>query len=187
MRRSRRLHRSAAKRRIAGRLVTVIVMLALGAALFVMLPPRFGGRTTYVVVSGHSMEPTMHLGDLAIIRKEASYRVGDVVAYRVPGHAFDAGAVVIHRIVAGDARRGFTTRGDNNNYNDPWHPRPGDMLGVRFARVPGAGVALGRLRGPLPLAGFAGIAATLAAFEALKPRRRPSPRRAFAPVSPGAM
>lgn len=138
---------------------------------------------TYVIVSGHSMEPTMHLGDLAVLRSAAHYRIGEVIAYRVPGHAFDAGAVVIHRIVGGSSRTGFTTRGDNNGYNDPWHPRPADAIGERVGRVPSIGVAFSHLHGPLPLAGFAGVVGTLAAFEILEPRRRARSRRPFAPTA----
>jgi signal peptidase I len=177
MRRDRRRERAAAARRRVKRWLTVLSLVAFAAGGFAALPRQLGGRMTYVIVSGHSMEPTMHLGDLAVIRSAARYRIGEVIAYRVPGHAFDSGAVVIHRIVGGNAHTGFTTRGDNNNYNDPWHPHPTDALGTRVARVPGVGVAFSHLRGPLPLAAFAGLLGMIAAFEVAKPtradRRRP--------------
>jgi signal peptidase len=139
------------------------VLLALFAVtMFVTWPQTLGGRIAYVMVSGHSMEPTMHLGDLAVIRSGSSYHRGEIVAYRVPKGQVGEGALVIHRIVGGDARRGFVTRGDNNDYVDPWRPHPGDIVGTRFALLPRAASLFERLRGPLPLAGFAAVAAVVA-------------------------
>lgn len=184
MRRERRLRRAAALRRLGRWGVVLVGTLLFAATVFVMLPQQLGGRDTYVMVAGHSMEPTMHLGDLAVIRTEARYDIGDVIAYRVPGHAFDAGAIVIHRIVGGTARTGFTTRGDNNSYNDPWHPRPKDALGARVARVPGVGIVLSQLRGPVPLAAFAAFMAVICGFELVRPRPRLVRRgRRLAPTS----
>jgi signal peptidase len=184
MRRERRLRRTEALRRLRRWGFFLVGALAFAATVFLMLPQQLGGRDTYVIVSGHSMEPTMHNGDLAVIRTESEYHVGDVIAYRVPGHAFDSGAVVIHRIVGGTARTGFTTRGDNNGYNDPWHPRPQDAWGARVARVPSVGVVFSHLRGPAPLAAFAALMAVVAGFEVVRPQGRTGRRgRRLAPTS----
>jgi len=147
--------------------------VAVAAALFVTWPQSLGGRVSYLMVSGHSMEPTMHVGDLAVIRGESEYRTGEIVAYRVPKGEVGAGAVVIHRIVSGNGRTGFTTRGDNNRYNDSWHPRAADIIGARWTLIPGAGSTFSQLRGPLPLAAFAALLTMLASYELLRPRRKP--------------
>src|SRR5262245_42117953 len=171
MRRDRRLQRAQKRRRVR-RWITILGLAALAGGFVAMLPAQLGGRTTYLIVSGHSMEPTMRLGDLAVIRPAARYGVGDVIAYRVPGHSFEAGAVVIHRIVGGTNRGGFTTRGDHNGYDDPWHPRARDAIGSPVVHVPGVGQVFSRLRGPLPLAAFAGLIGALAAFELATPAGR---------------
>ena len=150
----------------------IAAFVALASALFVTWPQSLGGRVAYVMVSGHSMEPTMHLGDLVILRAQSAYHVGEIVAYHVPAGEVGAGATVIHRIVGGNARTGFTTRGDHNTYTDPWHPHTTDIVGTRWTLVPGAGNTFARLRGPLPLATFAAIMAALASYELLKPRPR---------------
>lgn len=114
-------------------------------------PQTLGGRMTYVRVDGHSMDPTFHMGDLAIVRKQSSYAVGDPVAYRIPKGEFGAGAIVIHRLIGGDGAHGYVTKGDNRTVVDEWHPHTGDVVGrVRYA-VPGAGTTFARLSQPVYL------------------------------------
>jgi len=124
------------------------------------------------------MEPTLHLGDLVVIRSQSHYHRGEVIAYHVPPGQVGAGVTVIHRIVGGDEHKGFVTRGDNNHYNDPWRPGAAQIVGIRWGRIPGAANLFSRLRGPLPLAAFAAALTMLAAAELLKPRRG---RRAATP------
>jgi signal peptidase I len=157
------------------RAVELAALLVLGAVLFVTWPQPLGGRVAYIMVSGHSMEPTLHLGDLAVIRADSSYHVGEIIAYRVPNGQVGAGVTVIHRIVGGNPQTGFITRGDNNHYDDPWHHHPTEIVGARWALIPGAANALSRLRGPLPLAAFAALLTILAAHELFKQRDRPEP------------
>ena len=101
--------------------------LAIGALLvgwFVLFGPiAFGGSASYEVVTGHSMEPLLHTGDLVITQSAGSYARGDLIAFHVPGGQPGAGTVVIHRIVSGDGATGWTTKGDNNPKPDVWHPK----------------------------------------------------------------
>jgi signal peptidase I len=115
-------------------------------------PPMLGGPVNYIIVSGNSMEPTLHPGDLVLVRTSSSYRVGDVVAFRIPEGQAGAGALVIHRIVGRSAREGFVLQGDNKSSPDLWRPRPEDVVGRRWLRVPRLGLWLTVLRHPLVLA-----------------------------------
>jgi signal peptidase I len=63
-----------------------------------------------------------------------------------------AGAQVIHRIIGGDAQRGFLVQGDNRTAPDVWRPKPADIVGVKTLRIPQAVVVLQYLRSPLLLA-----------------------------------
>src|SRR5438477_6166831 len=85
----------------------------LAVLLWFCLPQSLGGRAGWVLVSGTSMLPHLHTGDLVLVEHESSYHVGEVIAYRVPKGQVGAGHVVIHRIVGGNGRTGWRTKGDN--------------------------------------------------------------------------
>lgn len=127
----------------------VALALAVAAVAFGAWPRSFGGPVSYVKVSGTSMAPRLHTGDLVVMRSHPGYRRGEVIAYRIPAGEFGAGHVVVHRIVGGDGTRGFVTRGDNRTVADPWHPRTGDVLGSEWFPLARAGVVLDFLRAPV--------------------------------------
>lgn len=144
-----------ALRRIRGALLWALV-LAIVVVWTVALRPQFlGGPTAVVLVSGTSMEPSLHTGDLVLVHRRPSYRVGDVVAYRVPRGNVGEGQVVIHRIVGGTAESGFVVRGDNRGTDDQWRPKPADIVGTHWADVPTGKPVLAALRSPIGLAALA--------------------------------
>lgn len=156
-------------RRILG--ATVLVAAVVAWALL-LRPTALGGPATYVVVSGTSMEPTLHTGDLVVLRAHDSYGVGDLVTYPVPEGAPGAGDLVIHRIVGGSAEGGFTTQGDNRRQADDWHPTAEQVRGREWFTVPGAGTVLTRFTDPPLLAALAGGVAVVVVL-----LRSPSARR----------
>jgi signal peptidase I len=165
------------------------VVAALAWAL-VLRPQALGGPAGYVMVRGISMNPTYRTGDLVVTRPEPSYRRGDVVAYRVPKGEVGEGIVVIHRIVGGSARDGYVLQGDNNDSPDDWRPKRADVLGRAWLLLPRAGLVLGWLHAPLPLASLAaGVAIAMVLVpaggeEAVRPSRGPRRRRAGARPDP---
>ncbi|HZT66156.1 MAG TPA: signal peptidase I [Acidimicrobiales bacterium] len=160
-------------RRRWSRVASALVALAVVAGLAVIWPRSFGGAVSYVKVSGTSMLPTFKRGDLVVLRSHADYRVGDVVAYRIPQGDFAAGHVVIHRIVGGSASAGFITRGDNRRTADQWHPRLADILGRQWFVVSGAGNWFSYFRQPLRLGALCGgLTFVLMAWGAWLPERR---------------
>ena len=114
-------------------------------------PQTLGGNAGYVLVSGKSMEPHYHTGDLVLVLRQPSYHVGDIVAYRVPQGDAMAGAQVIHRIIGGDGAHGFVVQGDNRTAPDVWRPKTSDVVGAKVLRVPNAVVLLQYLRSPILL------------------------------------
>ncbi|CAB4798084.1 MAG: signal peptidase I [Actinobacteria bacterium] len=128
-----------------------------------------GGRTNYIVVSGHSMEPMLHTGDLAVARSQDSYRTGDLIVVNVLGGS------VIHRIVDGSAEAGWHTKGDNNSWVDPWVVHPNEVVGRYAIQINGFANALLWVRTkPLQF----GAACALITLLPYLPRRR----RRIAPV-----
>ena len=133
--------------RIASWLATALML----GLLWFVWPQSFHGSVAYVGVNGHSMDGTYVDGDLIVVRKLASYRVGDIVTYKIPRGEFGAGANVIHRIKGGTGLTGFTTQGDNKRLPDPWHPLTQDVLGKSELRIPGGAHYFLALSRPVPL------------------------------------
>jgi signal peptidase len=137
--------------------VTGFVVTLLLVGIFMLWPQTFGGAVSYVMVSGTSMEPGLHTGDLVVTRVQSHYEVGDTVAFRIRDGEPGEGNVVIHRLVAGNEVDGFETQGDNRNYRDPWRPTRDDILGQRWVMIPGIGANIALLRAPIPLGALCGL------------------------------
>jgi signal peptidase len=130
---------------IAAQLAVVAALLWFG------LPQGLGGRAGWVMVSGTSMLPRYHTGDLVLVEHQSSYHVGQVVAYRVPKGEAGAGHVVIHRLIGGNGRTGWRVKGDNRAAPDFWRPTNHDVIGAKLLRIPDAWFVLRFLHSPLLL------------------------------------
>ena len=150
------MRRAARVRKRRKQLVSLVFCAAvLGSWWNTIRPVPLGGPMGYVLVRGVSMLPTFHTGDLVLTRREPSYHTGEIVAYHVPKGDFGSGTVVIHRIAGGSAQNGFTMKGDNNAFEDDWHPKPADIVGRAWLHIDRAGSWMAALRAPLPLAAAA--------------------------------
>lgn len=135
------------------------------------LPVQWGGHASFIVVRGDSMLPTYVNGDLVIVRESDNYRIGDVVAYRVPEFDLGAGTVILHRIVDDRGDGGFVLKGDNNDDLDTWQPGKDDTVGRAAMSVPRLGRVLAFMRSPGLLASL-GFSVTFAVLvTSPKPRR----------------
>lgn len=143
-------------RRAAGVLSWVLVLALVVVWAVELRPQVLGGPTAIVVVAGTSMQPKLKTGDLVVVHRRDAYRVGDVIAYRVPKGNTGAGSVVIHRIVGGSGEQGFVLRGDNRKTDDMWRPKHGDVVGSQWVALPTHGRVLRIIASPF---GFATLAA----------------------------
>jgi signal peptidase I len=141
--------------------VAVLAMIAVGVFA--------SGRASIVVTHGVSMNPVYHQGDLVMVARSPSYRVGEIVAYRLPGQDL----VVLHRIIGGNAR-GFVMKGDNNQSTDVTEPTARQVVGHAVVHVPDGGAWLQALTGPtaLGLISFGLIAANATAQAQSRRKRR---------------
>jgi signal peptidase len=145
--------------------VTEIVVIMLGIGFLIFGRAGFAGSPiSYVVVSGHSMEPTFHTGDVVVLRSAARYHRGQVLGYTIPSGGPGAGLIVIHRVIGGDARSGYVMRGDNKRYADPWRPRPEDVVGHELFMIPKVGLAIRFIRSPIGYAAVAGLITVMIAL-----------------------
>ena len=114
--------------------IIVVVLVAFG--LYQGLGAVLQTPMPMVSVVSSSMEPTLHIGDLAITAK-ADYKVGDIAIY------LRGKITIIHRII--EVRPdGYVFRGDNNPGPDP-------------AVVPKANV-IGKVQFAIPLLGYPRLA-----------------------------
>jgi signal peptidase I len=135
-----------------------VLVAAIVVFWFVALRPQaLGGPAGFAVVSGDSMLPKMHTGDLVIVHSRDSYRKGDVIAYKVPKGEAAEGAQIIHRIVGGNAREGFVVQGDNRTAPDIWHPKPKDVVGSVWLHAPRLGRVVAWIHTPIVLAALAAL------------------------------
>lgn len=134
-----------------------VVALGLLAFVWIQLAPhQLGGRSDYVVTNGISMQPRFHTGDLAIVRAEPSYHVGEIVAY----HSSLLNTTILHRIVAiKDGHYSF--KGDNNNYLDPEQPTKSQLIGALWLHVPAAGSQFREIGSPVVVGLLVALAALL--------------------------
>jgi signal peptidase len=164
------------------------IVAATVAVLFLVWPQSLGGKVAYVKVDGHSMDPTFHMGELALVQRQSTYRLGDPVAYRIPKGEFGAGALVIHRLVGGDGVHGYVTKGDNRNIVDEWHPKDSDVVGRVRYDIPRAGNLLGELTRPVYIGALVGGLTVLVMLwpdkESRRRRRTPGRHAATEPIEP---
>ncbi|MGA2110757.1 MAG: signal peptidase I [Anaerolineales bacterium] len=156
-------------RRWYGIVLGACCLVLLVAAWLVFAPVPFGGQSSYVIVTGNSMDPMYPPGDLVIVREEPHYQVGDVVAY------FDGqlNRYVIHRIVAQDGNR-FTLKGDHNGWTDSDQPLASQIIGRAWIQLPGLGPGVQAVRTPLAMALLAVLVGVLlvTALRASPPRKQ---------------
>jgi signal peptidase I len=152
-------------------LASTLGIIVLGFLWFYFAPAPLGGSTTYVVTHGVSMEPRFHTGDLAIVRSQSSYHVGEIVAY----HNKELHTIVLHRIIGRDGNR-YIFKGDNNDFIDFEHPRASQLIGALWIHLPGVGATLQSIRSPA-LVGILVAAGLLLFMGSMFVRRRRLRRR----------
>lgn len=157
----------------AWRWVRACVTAALFAiAVLIAWPANHGGPFCLAIVSGTSMQPTYHTGDLVVAMKSNHYSIGEVIVYEVQDG--DIHGRVVHRIVEQLPDGNFRTKGDNKPFPDPWEVQPGWIYGHAVTMLPQGYAVIGLLRSPWILALICGA---LVMF-ALWPRRKEEPESA---------
>lgn len=136
-------------RRLLGSLGFGLVVLV---AVIALWPARLGGAASFVVVRGHSMDPTYALGDVVYVRAASEYRPGDIVVYRVPKGQPGAGINIVHRLSQVLSDGTMVLQGDNNPEPDVFRPTRTDVVGRAVVDL-----------GPVPLR-IAAIAPLMAAI-----------------------
>ena len=157
-------------------IIVAVLGLALIAIVWVLsAPTQIGGSTSYATTEGISMLPHLHTGDLAVLRTQSSYEVGEAALYKSPV----LGRSVLHRIVAIHDDRYFF-KGDNNDFVDPGSVPKSAIVGTLWFHVPHVGGWVGWLGTPFHSALFAAAAALVLLLGGRTRRLRRERRRGAA-------
>jgi signal peptidase I len=144
-----------------------VLLIALAAPLvWFFAPLQLHGHTGYTIVSGISMEPHVHDGDLVLIHEQSNYKPGAVVAYRSRTEG-----IVLHRVVRITPDGEYIFRGDNNVVDDP-PVAVQDLIGQRWLRIPKAGAAMLWVRKPWHEILLVAIVLLLSGISSVSSRRR---------------
>jgi signal peptidase I len=110
-------------KRLGGRLLTLLCAVALLAVVAFVLIPGLLGLQRFVI-TGRSMTGTIPKGAIIYSRvvPSSELKAGDIITFTPPGFS----EAVTHRIIATepgpDGKTAFRTKGDFNQYPDPWNP-----------------------------------------------------------------
>jgi signal peptidase I len=143
-------------------------------------PTKLGGSTTYSITDGISMQPLLYKNDLALVRAQTSYHVGEVVLYE----SQVIHKPVLHRIYL-IQNGNYFFKGENNDFVDPGYATRSELIGSLWVHIPWVGNLLGWFAKPIHAAVVAALAVLGVVFTGTTPsggrrrrrRRASSPRR----------
>src|SRR5215208_7669781 len=148
-------------------IINLLLLASLVAIWVAFAPTLIGGRASYVVVNGNSMEPSFQRGDLVIVQAASIYNVGDIVIYRNA----ELNAFVIHRIITIEQDH-YVFKGDNNSWIDTYRATHDELIGKLWIHVPKLGKAMEWLRLPIHMGVTTGLlGGILMASIMIKPKR----------------
>lgn len=105
-----------------------VIAMLVACALLLVIPVSWGGWAQLTVITGTSMEPTYHDGDIVLTWRTENYHVGDAIVYH-PESIKCARCNIVHRIVDVNSDGSYVTQGDNNGSIDPWQPHNNEVIG----------------------------------------------------------
>jgi signal peptidase len=131
------------EKRVITRLTALfIVFIFLIIILYAGVPYAFGCDKPFMVVVSRSMEPTIHVNDLIVIRgiNILDVKVGDIIVFKSP---INPNMYIVHRVVDIIKKNGeifLKTKGDNNPLPDPWLIGRENLIGKVIFIIPYVGV-----------------------------------------------
>ena len=113
--------------------IKLVAVLLLVPILIYFWPTQIYGDTSYIMLIGNSMYPTIESGTFVIAKPDKEYFLGDIIAF-----VNEDNRNVVHRIVE-HTDEGFVTKGDNNSKIDPKIVPLNDVLGRVLFVIPYVG------------------------------------------------
>ena len=134
------------KKKIVKRIIEIIAIILIYNIILIIISSINGkdfsilGYKAYIV-NTNSMEPTIEVGDIVIIKKVKAEKLnqGDVITFTREGE------VITHRITKIETEEKSTqyvTKGDNNNTEDTLKIKYEDIIGKEILTIPQLGKAM---------------------------------------------
>ena len=134
------------KEKIVKRIIEIIAIILIYNIILIIISSINGkdfsilGYKAYIV-NTNSMEPTIEVGDIVIIKKVKAEKLnqGDVITFTREGE------VITHRITKIETEEKSTqyiTKGDNNNTEDTLKIKYEDIIGKEILTIPQLGKAM---------------------------------------------
>lgn len=144
----------------------ITLLLGVTGLFLATLMPIPGNIEIKIVKSG-SMEPSIPVGSIVVVKPAATYVAGDVITF-----GKDSGREIptTHRIANIQTESGstlYTTKGDANEEADSEQILRDDIIGKVFVHVPYAGYVLDFARQPIGFSLLIGVPAALIILEEL--------------------
>lgn len=170
---------------------TLFLMLIVAGATFGgygLFMLAMGTTSPLVVVTSQSMEPTLHVGDLAVVQRRAPDQIhlGDIVVYQ--DTTYMPGTAIIHRVMSIEVVNGtyyYTTQGDHNGSPDPGTRTYSEIVGVVVLIIPQLGNVSLFLRTPTGLLLVAAIFIAILFLPEVACGKKGKPEAAAQAVKPG--
>jgi signal peptidase I len=123
------------------------------------------GKLEIKIVQSGSMEPTIKVGSIVVIKPEGAYKVGDIITF---GKDTKKEIPTTHRIVASKVESGvmiYTTKGDANEDKDTKEVKQSEIIGRVIFSVPYLGYIIDFAKKPIGFAIFIGLPALYIAYD----------------------
>ncbi|MEM2356924.1 MAG: signal peptidase I [Candidatus Bathyarchaeia archaeon] len=148
------------KKELIKNLLLIVIILGSVQLGWQILKVTLNTSIPIAYVPSKSMEPTLKVGDLVIIKGVAPQEIkqGSIIVFYVPGHYGEDEYRIVHRVVKVvdlGGELGFETKGDNNPVSDyyRWGYIPSSyVVGVVIYRIPYIGYAALGIKRPIGIA-----------------------------------
>jgi len=142
--------------------ITAIALVAV--LLLVSVFPITGNFKVMTVLSG-SMEPSIRVGSIVVVRPVSEYKVGDIITFGKISKTQTPTTHRINEIKGAGAMQTFVTKGDTNNAVDLREVRQSEIIGKELFSVPYLGYAISTAKKPWGFALIIIIPALLVIFD----------------------
>jgi len=129
----------------------LLIILALIAILLIISMLPITGNYRFMVVQSGSMEPSIQMGGVVMVKPTGNYKIGDVITFKEPGKGVPT-THRIHDIEVIEGKPYYITKGDANNAPDSGSVSKDDVIGKVLLDIPYIGYVVNFAKRPI---GFA--------------------------------